>query len=757
MSALGTLAYETLRDRRMDADDIYYLSDDETAPDRRGAPSLAALQSAIQTWTIDGVQPSAVTLYLVGDGEAEGIRCANGDLITPTPIGQWLDWPQATGATDATIIVESHYSGVFASLGSAAPRRLVLTSTSDSAATVFGPAAWTSFGRWFWGGIGSGESVRQAFATALVTARAMAITPTFHLDDNGDGAYSPKVDGYVAQNVSLGAAFVTGDDPPTINAVCASQYVAEGGTALLWADNITVPDATTLVTVWAEVTPADDEAARDEAAAFVPLREEPSTGRYEGVFSDFATTGLYVAYIYAGDPDEPAATSAPVPVQLYYGSTRPDVDDSELAGAGALEIDGATVDGDLAVGDITGYWRFDGVNGERLSFGISNIDAGRDLKIRLVDGAGTELLSVDDWGDGFAEAIWAWEPPADSAYYLEVSRDTSVDRATFELSAYRELPSGGDAFEDDDVVTRARFVPLVDGAVSEHSFHDAGDVDWATFIAYAGISYTVQVIDEGVNADVSVSLYDVDGTTLLATADNSQGSGEQIDWVAPADGQYFVQARHASAGVFGSGATYSLRVFDTIGSASGVLTGVLKDALDTPLAGRIDFSDGHYLITPNGYYVLLVYPGDYTAIGTVAAYDAVEEAFSVGALEAVRLDFSFGAAASLDVDKSGSVDATDLLLCYRQLSGHTLVKSGEALPDGETDETVTARIEKLLEVATNGYALLDVDRDGATDFRDIVLLARRLSDLDLLPAGADLPAGVSEAAAKSRTDELLAK
>ncbi|MEO5334482.1 MAG: hypothetical protein H7839_20900 [Magnetococcus sp. YQC-5] len=50
---------------------------------------------------------------------------------------------------------------------------------------------------------------------------------------------------------------------------------------------------------------------------------------------------------------------------------------------------------------------------------------------------------------------------------------------------------------------------------------------------------------------------------------------------------------------------------------------------------------------------------------------------------------------SLDVDQSGTVDATDGVLVLRRLNGASTIDTGVVLPAGQTNNTVVDRIDAM--------------------------------------------------------------
>jgi hypothetical protein len=139
-------------------------------------------------------------------------------------------------------------------------------------------------------------------------------------------------------------------------------------------------------------------------------------------------------------------------------------------------------------------------------------------------------------------------------------------------------------------------------------------------------------------------------------------------------------------------------------------------------------------------------------VTAVSATDATMNSVTVAARNG---EIQIGAVVpTVDVDNDGQTNFRDVVLIYRRLMGLPTVKEGWTLPAGETETTANARIDDLQEEGFDGFAPLDVDRGGASNFRDVVFLYRRLMGLPTLKPGWALPAGETEATVNARIDNL---
>ena len=113
-----------------------------------------------------------------------------------------------------------------------------------------------------------------------------------------------------------------------------------------------------------------------------------------------------------------------------------------------------------------------------------------------------------------------------------------------------------DAYEGDDNAGTASIISLAQSQT--HNFDSLGDQDWIKFDAQVGMTYTLRTSGLGTSADTYLYLYDTDAATLLASNDDYGGTlASLIEWVAPADGTYYILVQHWNPNVGGCGTRYS--------------------------------------------------------------------------------------------------------------------------------------------------------------------------------------------------------
>ncbi|MEO5334774.1 MAG: dockerin type I domain-containing protein [Magnetococcus sp. YQC-5] len=101
----------------------------------------------------------------------------------------------------------------------------------------------------------------------------------------------------------------------------------------------------------------------------------------------------------------------------------------------------------------------------------------------------------------------------------------------------------------------------------------------------------------------------------------------------------------------------------------------------------------------------------------------------------------------LDVDKSGTVDATDGVLLLRQLNGASTIDTGVVLPNGQSNATILTTINAIA-------SKLDVDQSGLVDATDGVLILRKLNGASTIDTGVVLLFGQNNGTVSTAIDAI---
>jgi Zn-dependent metalloprotease len=234
-----------------------------------------------------------------------------------------------------------------------------------------------------------------------------------------------------------------------------------------------------------------------------------------------------------------------------------------------------------------------------------NLGSRCDTHLYLYDTDGVTLIMFDDdGGTGLASRI-EWTAPANGTYYIRVRHYSSSiygANTNYDLRLTSGITGGGDSYENDDTPANASTI-TVNGAAQTHNFHDAGDNDWASFSATAGVAHTIQTFNLGPRSDTYMYLYDTDFTTLIASNDDGGGGlASRIQWTPLSSGIYYVMVRHYNSSAYGSDTNYDLEVIssgsggadayepdDTSGQASTITVGSTQANHNFHYAGDNDW------------------------------------------------------------------------------------------------------------------------------------------------------------------------
>jgi hypothetical protein len=137
----------------------------------------------------------------------------------------------------------------------------------------------------------------------------------------------------------------------------------------------------------------------------------------------------------------------------------------------------------------------------------------------------------------------------------EADRDDNTGNV---MRGYVICSADSDGYEDN---TAEQAVLLRSNQVQHRNTHFVGDTDWIRFQATEGITYTISTSNLGERADTYLTLYDMDGTTVITTSDDYDLSfASQIVWQAPETGTYYAQVKQWNPAVGGCGTTYDLSI-----------------------------------------------------------------------------------------------------------------------------------------------------------------------------------------------------
>ena len=207
-----------------------------------------------------------------------------------------------------------------------------------------------------------------------------------------------------------------------------------------------------------------------------------------------------------------------------------------------------TFDGDLELDDDEDWFSFPAKAGwvYRIAADLVSL---ADSSLRLYDTSGESRITFDEHrGPSRIE----WVAPADGTYLVGMRSLVSTEAGTYTLTITGEPDDHG------NLPTDSTAVPLGTGAANTVAMTGdlevPNDRDWFSFPAQVGWTYRITA-DLVSLADSSISLYETDGTTRITF--NERRGPSRIEWIAPADGTYFVNMRSMVSTMAG---TYALTI-----------------------------------------------------------------------------------------------------------------------------------------------------------------------------------------------------
>ncbi|MEO5334355.1 MAG: hypothetical protein H7839_20255 [Magnetococcus sp. YQC-5] len=652
---VANFAYTVLRKKGISKQNIRYLGmdihqdlDNDKVSDIHGLASSAALQDAITNWAgayVNSKKP--LILYMVDHGLEDQFlitkpKQGKADIVTSAKLAEWLDALQTKTGAKVIVIMDSCYSGSFmhALIPPKGISRIIITSTDTKELAYFASDGDQSFSSFFWKYILMGKNLRDSFAASVHASRSASRNQQNPiLDADSDGVYSPTKDTSLVSTTYLGTPFFTAAVFPEITDSIPDSYMEEKGVGLnLWVQ--LSQDASKIDRVWGVVVPPGSNDGKEPITnlSILALKFNAATSRYEATFDStfigFKGTGQYVVTFYAQANDGERWTSLPKSVTIQVGK---------------------------------------------------------------------------------------------------------------------------DAFESDSTPTEASIIVVNDTVSQRHNTHLGNDADWVKFYALKDVTYVIEASNLGKNADLVLELFDTDGVTALMKAVNDKGFGveEKITFTPTKEGVYFVKASQFGANLSGADTHYDLKVYRPYGPIMIPLVALLTNPDKTPLAHAVIKTGGNEtaITDSQGRFTLMTDTAnttlDLTVNGAPSAATGVLVKFSGKTLTITTSSNPASTAPVLDVDKNGSVDATDGVLLLRKLNGASTIDTGVALPNGQTNATILTNINAIA-------AKLDVDQSGSVDATDGVLILRKLNGASTIDTGVVLPSGQTNSTV-SQAIEMLAK
>lgn len=183
--------------------------------------------------------------------------------------------------------------------------------------------------------------------------------------------------------------------------------------------------------------------------------------------------------------------------------------------------------------DVDWVWFYVGTSG---TYTIKTEGTG-DTIMELYGDTGSFLTIDDDSGVGNNASI-TYQLQANRFYNAKITAYRGSLIPSYTVSLTKATGGSGDAYESDNTSATAK--AILAGDSQSHSIHAAGDVDWVKFRPIQSGSYQIQTSGDG---DLKLDLYAANGTTLLASDDDSGvGLNARIGYNLNANTDYYIKA-----------------------------------------------------------------------------------------------------------------------------------------------------------------------------------------------------------------------
>ncbi|MEO5330569.1 MAG: chitobiase/beta-hexosaminidase C-terminal domain-containing protein [Magnetococcus sp. YQC-5] len=648
---VADLAYATLIKKGVTEKNIRYLSVyDKPDPNIYAQSSSASMKDAITNWAMNHVSSTKpLIIYMVdhGDDDAQFYatkpKGSDADIITGVMLKEWLDALQTKTGAKVILIIDTCYSGSFLqALKPAAgiKNRIILASTGANEKAYFSYDGSLSFSSYFWNSIKQSNSLQDSFTSskdAIEQSSTPATPQHARIDADADGLYSKDHDSTLVKHTYLGNPLLMAGVLPSIKQIMENAYMAEGGSTVpLWVK--IDQSAEKIARVWAVVVPpgASSEGVNPIIVdtPVLSLKYNDNNKRYETLFdgTQFTNPGQYVVTFFAQANDSDGWVSVPK---------------------------------------------------------SATVQVGRDL------------------------------------------------------------------FEPDNTPDQANILVINHETTQHHNTHADNDVDWVKFYALKGVKYQVIASKLEKSSYIVLERYDSDKTTRLGTAQTElPGANVILEFTAEKEGLVFIKARQFAQGVYGADTGYDLQVTFPDAPIVIPLVALLTTPDNKPIANTVIKTGGNEtaITDANGQFILMASGKN----SSVDLFDMTGQSIQAGVTvklsgKTLTLTSTPNTVSTpfpvLDVDKSGSVDATDGVLLLRKLNGASTIDTGVILPNGQSNTTAVNTINLI-------STKLDVDQSGSLDATDGVLILRKLNGASTIDTGVVLPVGQNNGTVSTAIDAL---
>lgn len=479
---------------------------------------------------------------------------------------------------------------------------------------------------------------------------------------------------------------------PSIRTAPTNLTVPEGGTADFTVKLSEAPSSDVIVSVEFGSGDTDIQIVGPATLTFTPDDwDAPQTVTLAAAQDDDNTYGSANIRCVSANWNTGIVVATELDDEPYGDVYEPDNDASQAK----TIVTGAPQNRSIDPASDVDWVRFEAVAGKFYTLGTTG---SQDMYLYLYQpDATTEITHDDDGGDG-ANSLIEWPCTISGTYYLKVRHYNASAIGDYGLYV-TEQSSLGDAYEPDNSASEAKWI-VANGVRQPHTIRPAGEGDWMRFVAVSGKTYVIETFG---SYDTFLHLYGTDGSTQLASDDDSgEGYCSRIQWTCTTGGTYFVKARGYSSSSTGA---YDISVTGPTAAISGriVLGGV------APLAGRIVTIQSIQPCCPDA-------PAETRAV-TLAADGSFAFTSGIVGLMEFRVKGSHWLARRtgvLDVPATGT--AFDL-------TGARELLNGDITDDNLINLDDFLRLAAAYEATPVTDAACDLNEDGSVNLDDFLVLA----------------------------------
>ena len=413
-NALSNYAYQTCRDRWIAKDRIRYLNGETgqdvdgngAADDVYGLPTLSNLEDAITVWAGDALK---VTIYLVGQMTPDSFDVNSSEFLAAYQLDTWLDTLQSSSPDKIVIVLEGDDSGSFID-DLTGTGRIIVTSCASPGSSLNQVYGLLSFSQFFWNQVLMGINVRDSYQFSRQAMRYLtSYQQQAKLEDGAGGSE--------AVGTWIGAAFVTGEEVPTIGEIPENLFIDSGLDVTLWASQVSDPDG--IARVWALIMPPDYDPSEDVIDE-VTMTYQSANTRYEYDYAGLTEIGKYTLTFFA--KDRVGEISQPKQTYLLYGMDEYEPDDASPEATITIipPVPEYQYHNFHDAGD-TDWLRAYFFAGRDYWIETRNLEANCDLVLRLYNSSGPLVppVTADDHIGNTPEDIY-YHSSATDEYFIEV-------------------------------------------------------------------------------------------------------------------------------------------------------------------------------------------------------------------------------------------------------------------------------------------------------------------------------------------------